>query len=114
MLNSIAATSCSFVVFMVSAIVRFAAAFKLPLGFGVVVYLLLSGMASAEASEIVTQCGAYGKLTIEQCEELTSHTTEKFLSFVGTLVLAICSLAVYRQEQRKRVEEIEERKKFFY
>lgn len=103
----------SFVLFFVSTIIRFVVAFKLPLGFGLVVYLMLSGMASAEASEIVTQCGAYGKLTIEQCEELTSHTTEKFLSFVGTLVLAICSLAVYRQEKRKKAEEIEERNKFF-
>ena len=103
----------SFVVFFVSAIVRFASAFKLPLGFGLVVYLMLSGIASAEASELVTQCGAYGKLTLEQCEELTSHTTEKFLVFVGGLILLISAIAVYRQEQHKRIKEIEERNKFF-
>ena len=112
-MNTLVNLVLSFVVFMVSVIIRFALAFKLPLGFGLVVYLLLSGIASAEAAEIVTQCGAYGKLTLEQCEELTSHTTEKFLVFVGGLILLISALAVFRQEQRKRLEEIEERNKFF-
>ena len=118
MLNSIAASSCSFGVFMVSVIFNFINAFRSAFVIGgIVLLIILAFPAGAHAAEvgffspdIIEVCRPYGTISLEECSSIVEGIRLQriigVVLFVLIFVIAIPALlwSDYKAKKAARSE----------